>query len=200
MSPRKSAAEARQTRERIIERSVDLASLEGLEGLTIGRLATDLQLSKSGLLGHFGTKEALQLAALQRASVIFNQEVWHPARAEQPGIRRLRATCAAWISYLERGVFPGGCLFVSATFEYDGRTGPVRDLLRRQFGAWRRLLAADVRTAVANGDLAPDTDPEQVVFELNGVMMSLNHALQLHGDTEAVERAHRAVRRLLGPA
>lgn len=200
MSPRKSAVEARQTRERIIERSVDLASLEGLEGLTFGRLATDLQLSKSGLLGHFGTKEALQLAALQQASVVFNREVWHPAQAEPPGIRRLRATCASWISYLERGVFPGGCLFVSATFEYDGRTGPVRELLRRQFGAWRRLLTANVRTAVGNGDLAPDTDPEQVVFELNGVMMSLNHALQLHGDTAAVERAHRSARRLLGPA
>ena len=200
MSPRKSAAEARQTRERIIERSVDLASLEGLEGLTIGRLATDLRLSKSGLLGHFGTKEALQLAALQRASEVFNREVWHPASAERPGVERLRATCASWISYLERGVFPGGCLFVSATFEYDGRTGPVRELLRRQFTAWRRLLAADVRIAAGDGDLPAQTDPEQVVFELNGVMMSLNHALQLHGDTGAVRRAHHAVRGLLGGA
>ncbi|MCF6521823.1 TetR/AcrR family transcriptional regulator [Streptomyces sp. JJ36] len=197
MSPRKSAAEARRTRERIIERSVDLASLEGLEGLTIGRLAADLGLSKAGLLGHFGTKEALQLAALEQAAVIFDREVWRPASGLPPGRERLRGVCAAWISYLERGVFPGGCLFVSATFEYDGRSGPVRDLLQRQFAAWRRRLAAEVRTAAADGALPAGTDAEQLVFELTGILMSLNHALQLHGDAGAVPRAHRAVARLL---
>ncbi|WP_165985742.1 TetR/AcrR family transcriptional regulator [Streptomyces sp. YIM 98790] len=197
MSPRRSAAEARSTRERIIRRSVDVASLEGLEGLTIGRLAEDLGLSKSGLLGHFGSKEALQLATLERASVIFNSEVWNPAADARPGLERLRALCAAWISYLERGVFPGGCLFVSSTFEYDGRGGPVRALLQRQFAVWRRRLAADVRTAVRRGELPAGTDPEQLVFELFGVMMSLNHAIQLHGDSAAVVRAQRAVHRLL---
>ncbi|MTE18910.1 TetR family transcriptional regulator [Streptomyces sp. TRM43335] len=200
MSPRRSAAEARRTRERIVERSVALASLEGLEGLTIGRLAADLGLSKSGLLGHFGTKEALQIAALERAATIFDREVWRPAAGAEPGLARLRAVCATWISYLERGVFPGGCLFVGSTFEYDGRVGPVRDLLRRQFGAWRHRLSADVRTAVRRGELPRDTDPEQVVFELYGILMSLNHALQLDGDTAAAGRARRAVDRLLPPA
>ncbi|MCT2590229.1 TetR/AcrR family transcriptional regulator [Streptomyces sp. N2-109] len=200
MSPRKSAAEAQQTRERILERSVEVASLEGLDGLTIGRLATDLGLSKSGLLGHFGTKEALQLAALERASGMFSREVWHPASGTRPGLPRLRAICTAWISYLERGVFPGGCLFTSATFEYDGRTGPVRDLLRRQFTAWRHRLNSDIRTAVKAGDLPGDTEPDQVVFELNGVLMSLNHALQLYADPVAAERARRSVSRLLGTA
>ncbi|GAA2441544.1 TetR/AcrR family transcriptional regulator [Streptomyces macrosporus] len=199
MSPRRSAAEARRTRERIIERSVALASLEGLEGLTIGRLASDLGISKSGLLGHFGTKEALQIAALERAAVIFDREVWRPAADAAPGLARLRAVCTTWISYLERGVFPGGCLFVASTFEYDGRDGPVRDLLRRQFGAWRRRLVADVRVAAGRGELPPDTDPEQVVFELNGILMSLNHTIQLYGDTGAAARARRAVDRLLPP-
>ena len=199
VSPRRSAAEARRTRERIIERGVALASLEGLEGLTIGRLAADLGISKSGLLGHFGTKEALQLAALERAAVIFDREVWRPAADAEPGLARLRAVCAAWISYLERGVFPGGCLFVASTFEYDGRGGPVRDLLRRQFGAWRRRLSADVRVAAGRGELPPDSDPEQIVFELNGILMSLNHTIQLYGGTGAAVRARRAVDRLLPP-
>ena len=200
MSPRRSAAEARHTRERIVERSVALASVEGLDGLTIGRLAADLGLSKSGVLGHFGTKEALQLAALGRAAVIFNEEVWRPAAGAAPGLERLRAVSEAWISYLERGVFPGGCLFVSATFEYDGRGGPVRELLRRQFRAWERRLMAEVHTASARGELPADTDAAQLVFELYGVMMSLNNALQLHADPAAPGRARRAAGRLLGGA
>ncbi|RKN45794.1 TetR/AcrR family transcriptional regulator [Streptomyces hoynatensis] len=198
MSPRRSAAEARHTRERIVERSVALASVEGLDGLTIGRLAADLGLSKSGLLGHFGTKQALQLAALERAAVIFSEEVWRPAAGAAPGLARLRAVCEAWVSYLERGVFPGGCLFVSATFEYDGRGGPVRELLRRQFRAWERRLTAEVHAAVARGELPVGTAAAQLVFELNGVMMSLNHALQLHADPAAPGRARRAAGRLLG--
>jgi AcrR family transcriptional regulator len=197
MSPRKSVADARRTRQRIIDRSVDVASLEGLEGLTLGRLAGDLELSKSGLLGHFGSKEALQLATLEQASVIFNREVWESAAHAEPGLTRLRAVCAAWISYLEREVFPGGCLFVSSTFEYDGRNGAVRTLLQRQFAAWRRRLNADLRTAVRRGELPAGTDTEQLVFELFGVMMSLNHTVQLHGDSGAVLYARRAVHRLL---
>ncbi|WP_052852244.1 TetR/AcrR family transcriptional regulator [Streptomyces avicenniae] len=197
MSPRRSAAEALRTRDRIIDRSVDLASLEGLEGLTIGRLASDLGLSKSGLLGHFGTKEALQIAALRRAAEIFNAEIWAPAEPAAPGLPRLRAVCAAWISYLEREVFPGGCLFVSATFEYDGRAGAVHALMKRQFHAWDGRLTAEIRAAVRAGDLPADTDPAQLVFELYGVMMSLNHTIQLNGDRSAAVRARRAIDRLL---
>ncbi|MDT0266792.1 TetR/AcrR family transcriptional regulator [Streptomyces sp. DSM 44915] len=197
MSPRNSLAEARRTRERIVQRSVDVASVEGLSGLTLGRLAGDLGMSKSGLLGHFGSKEALQLAALRQGAVIFDREVWRPAAGAAPGLPRLRAVCAAWISYLERGVFPGGCLFVSSTFEFDGRGGPVLALLRRQFRAWAGRLTGELRSAVARGELPPETDPEQLVFELYGVMMSLNHTLQLSADPAAVTRAERAVDRLL---
>ncbi|UED86664.1 TetR/AcrR family transcriptional regulator [Streptomyces profundus] len=198
MSPRHSLAEAGRTRERIIQRSVDVASVEGLSGLTLGRLAADLGISKSGLLGHFGTKEALQLAALERGAVIFDREVWRPASGATPGLPRLRAVCAAWISYLERGVFPGGCLFVSSTFEFDGRDGRVLALLRRQFRAWARRLTGELRTAVARGELPPETDSEQLVFELYGVMMSLNHSIQLGADAAAAVRAGHAVAGLLG--
>ncbi|MDX3095788.1 TetR/AcrR family transcriptional regulator [Streptomyces sp. ME01-24h] len=199
MSPRKSAAEARHTRERIIERSVAVASVEGLEGLTIGRLAADLGISKSGLLGHFGTKEALQIAALRRASEIFTRAVWVPAAGAAAGLARLTAICEAWVTYLdrEREAFPGGCLFTASAVEFDGREGPVRDAVARLYAVWRRRLTRDIRAAVDAGELPATTDPEQLVFELNGIYFSLNHAVQLFGDRTAPDRARRALRRVL---
>ena len=202
MSPRKSAAEARSTRERILEHGIAIASVEGLEGLTIGRLAGDLGMSKAGVLGHFGTKEALQLAALDRASAIFSRLVWDPAATARPGLTRLRAACEAWIDYLERarGVFPGGCLFTTASIEFDGRGGPVRDAVARLYLVWRRRLAGELRLALEAGELAPQSDPEQISFELIGLYLGLNHANQLLGDPRAAERTRRALDRLLGPA
>lgn len=199
MSPRNSFAEARRTRDRIVERSVALASVEGLEGLTIGRLAADLGLSKSGLLGHFGSKEALQLAALERASAIFTASVWEPAADARPGLTRLRAVCERWIGYLERErtAFPGGCLFTTVAVEFDGREGPVRDAIARLFSVWRRRLVVDLRIAVRAGELPRDTDPRQIAFELIGLYMGLNQALQLFGDPHAPARTRRALDRLL---
>ncbi|MBY8887916.1 TetR/AcrR family transcriptional regulator [Streptomyces sp. PTM05] len=201
MSPRHSFAEARRTRERIVQRSVAVASVEGLEGLTIGRLATDLGMSKSGLLGHFGTKEVLQLAALERASDIFSAAVWAPAAAARPGLTRLRAVCEEWITYLEREreAFPGGCLFTTAVVEFDGREdGPVRDAVARLFRTWRRRLIVDLRIAVRAGELPAGTDPRQVAFELIGLYMGLNQAIQLLHDRQAPDRTRRALTRLLG--
>lgn len=201
MSPRKSAAEAHRTRERIVERCVAVASVDGLDGLTIGRLALDLGISKSGLLGHFGTKEALQLAALRRASEVFSRAVWEPASGAEPGLARLRALCEAWTTYLhrERATFPGGCLFTTSAVEFDARLpGPVRDAVVKLHQTWRHRLLADIRHAVAAGELPAESDPEQLVFELTGIFFSLNHTVQLFGDTTAPDRARRAVARLLG--
>ncbi|WP_188194264.1 TetR/AcrR family transcriptional regulator [Nonomuraea sp. SYSU D8015] len=198
MSPRRSVAEALGTRSAILDRSVAIASAEGLEGLTIGRLALELGMSKSGVLGHFGSKEALQLAALNRAEEVFRAEVWAPAQPAAPGLARLRALCEAWISYLERGVFPGGCFFVAAAHEFDGREGPVRDAVEAMFAAWRGRLRKEARRAVEAGELPAGTDAEQLAFELLGLVMALNHALQLHRDPEAVTLARRAVRARLG--
>ncbi|HUR03950.1 MAG TPA: TetR/AcrR family transcriptional regulator [Nonomuraea sp.] len=198
MSPRRSVAEALGTRSAILDRSVGIASVEGLEGLTIGRLATELGMSKSGVLGHFGSKEALQLAVLDRAGEVFRAEVWEPVVRIEPGMPRLRALCEAWISYLERGVFPGGCFFVAAAHEFDGRAGAVRDAVEVRFDTWRARLLKETRRAVAAGDLPGGSDADQLVFELNGVVMSLNHALQLHGDRQAVIWARRSVRARLG--
>jgi AcrR family transcriptional regulator len=198
MSPRRSAAEARQTRADILARAVRLASVEGLEGLTIGRLATALDMSKSGVLGHFGSKEELQLAVVDAAADLFAREVADKARGIEPGLPKLRAMCAAWVSYLERRVFPGGCFFTAAAAEFDDRPGRVRDAIAGMASVWDRDLYRQVRTATQAGDLPPDTDADQLVFEMSGVILALNNALQLYRDTRAPARARRALSRLLG--
>lgn len=175
-----------------------VASAEGLEGLTIGRLATDLDLSKSGVLGHFGSKEALQLAVLDTAAEVFAREVAAPAAGTPEGLPRLLSLCAAWVSYLERGVFPGGCFFAAAAAEFDDRDGPVRDAVAALDASWQHYLHTQASLAVMAGDLPPDTDADQVVFELEGQMLALNQALQLHRDRTAPERTRRAMSRLLG--
>lgn len=198
MSPRRSVAEARRTRAEILACGARLASVEGLEGLTIGRLATELRMSKSGILGHFGSKEELQLAVVTTAAEIFTREVADRARGTTPGQPRLLAMCAAWVSYLERRVFPGGCFFTAAAAEFDDRPGRVRDAIVGLASVWNRDLYRQVRTAVADGDLPADTDADQVVFEISGVLVALNHALQLYRDTTAPARARQALGHLLG--
>ena len=188
--PRRSVAEAQKTRESIVERAVDLASLEGLEGLTIGRLAGDLEMSKAGVIGHFGSKEALQVAALERAVEVFRREVWDQVAGEEPGLPRLHAIAGAWVSYLERGVFPGGCFLTAASCEWDGRSGPVRERTAATMDLWLGALAREARAAGFD-------DPDQVAFELNAIAMGLNQRLQLHGDRLAAERARRAMARVL---
>ena len=131
MSPRRSAAAALDTRRTILDHAVDVASLNGLEGLTVGTLAGDLRMSKAGVVGPFGSKEALQLAALERAAEIFAERVWAPAADAEPGLPRLRRLCETRIAYLSENCFPGGCFLASASPEFDGRPGPVRDADRR---------------------------------------------------------------------
>jgi AcrR family transcriptional regulator len=198
VSPRRSVAEARQTRAEILAKGVRLASAEGLEGLTIGRLAAELHMSKSGVLGHFGSKEELQLAVIDAAAEIFTREVADRASGSEPGLPRLRAMCAAWVSYLERRVFPGGCFFTAAAAEFDDRPGRVRNTIAGLASVWNRDVYRQVRTAVAAGDLPGDTDADQLVFEIEGVILSLNNAMQLHRDTTAPARARRALARLIG--
>ncbi|WP_329790412.1 TetR/AcrR family transcriptional regulator [Lentzea sp. DG1S-22] len=197
MSPRRSVADTLETRQRILDRSLAIASAEGLEGLTIGRLAAELGMSKAGLLGHFGTKEALQLAVVDQAAEVFLREV--PGKVEQmpSGLPRLIDVCEAWVSYLEREVLPGGCFFTAATAEFDGRSGRVRDALAGMNALWRRDLRIHIRRAVNDGDLGPDTDADQLIYEILGVMLALNHFLQLEHDSTAPRRARQALKRLL---
>ena len=197
MSPRRTAAQAAGTRTAIVERAVELGSVEGLEGVTIGRLADDVGMSKSGLIRHFGSKQGLQLAALDAAIEIFTAEVWERAAGASPGLERLWAICIAWISYLERDVLPGGCFLTAAASEFDGRAGPVGEATRAAWARWLRVLESEARTATAAGELPRNTDPAQVAFELNAIAMGLNNALQLHRDPAAPGHARRAVERVL---
>lgn len=192
MSPRRSAAEAASTRTVIVERALSLGSVDGLEGLTIGRLADEIGMSKSGLIRHFGSKQGLQLAALDAAVDLFRREIWDRAAGEPVGLARLRALCEAWISYLERDLLPGGCFLTAAATEFDGRGGPVRDATRKAWARWLRVLEGEARTAIEAGELPRDGDPAQIAFELNGIGMALNNALQLHEDRAGVGRARRA--------
>ena len=200
MSPRSSAAEASRTREAIVAEVVSRASVEGLEGITIGTVADGLGMSKAGVVGPFGSKRELQLAALEGAIEIFRAEVWERAAASSPGLDRLRAIAEHWISYLERDVFPGGCFLTAAAAEFDGRPGRVRDAVSATLRRWGAVLEAEARTAIEHGDLDPGTDPAQVAFELNAIAMAVNQARQLRADPDAGRRGRIAMARALGPA
>jgi AcrR family transcriptional regulator len=182
-----------RTRQSILERAVDLASLEGLEGLTIGRLADDLGMSKSGLFAHFGSKEDLQLAAVAAARDRFLNEVMRPAFQEPRGYPRLLALCRGWIDYVQRKVFPGGCFFAAASFEFDGRPGPIRDAIYTTMDAWVESLETTIAMARDEGHLKPDVDIKQLAFELNSLFFGANFAYELRTDPGALERAWRAI-------
>jgi AcrR family transcriptional regulator len=198
MSPRRSAAQASETHRAILERSVAMASVEGMEGVTIGRLAGALGLSKSGVLRHFATKEELQLATLAAALEIFRAQVWEPVAELPPGRARLLALYDAWLSYLERDVFPGGCFVTAAACEFDDRPGRVRDALTAAQTRWISVLENEVRAARRAGDLPRSTDPAAVAFTLNALALGVNQTRRLLHDDRASQHAWRAVRDLLG--
>ena len=181
-----------RTRQSILDRAVDLASVEGLEGLTIGRLADDLGLSKSGLFAHFGSKEELQLATIEAASHRFIDAIFTPAIREPRGYPRLLAICRSWLSYLRRGVFAGGCFFAAASFEFDSRPGPVCDAIRKQMNDWIGSLEKAIRMAIDEGHLDPDVDAAQLAFELNSLFFGANFSHSLLKDRKALDRAERA--------
>lgn len=182
-----------RTRASILHRAVDLASLEGLEGLTIGRLADDLGMSKSGLFAHFGSKEELQLATIAAAGERFLDEALRPALKAERGYPRLAAICRAWISYMRRDVFPGGCFFAAASFEFDGRPGAVRDMLVKMMDEWIGAIEKAIRMARDAGHIDAGADPKQLAFEINALFFGANFAYQLRGDKKAFSRATRAI-------
>jgi AcrR family transcriptional regulator len=198
VSPRSSDAVARRTRDTIVEQALLVASVDGFEGVTIGGLAGDLGLSKAGVVGPFGSKQELQLAAFKRGIEQFIELVWEPVATLPAGLPRLKGVCEQWIRYHERRTLPGGCLVTTASVEFDARGGALRDAVAKAQRQWLATLAADVEVAVRAGELPADTDPDELAMLINGLAMGLNQALLLFDDGNAPDRARRAVARLIG--
>lgn len=194
---RRTAEDVASSRATAVAAAIDLASIEGLEGITIGRLATELSMSKSGLIGRFGDKEALQRAVLAAAIERFTDAVWIPASGAAPGIARLEAIVDAWIAHLRAGVFPGGCFVTTASVEYDARPGPLRDDVAAVVQRWLAVLEAEARAARDAGDLPSDRDPADVAFELHSLASGGGVAGRLIDDPTALDRVHRAMRRAI---
>ena len=180
-----------RTRRTILDAAAALATQEGLETLSIGRLAGATGMSKSGLFAHFGSKEELQLATVDAATAIFYERVARPALEQPEGAPRLRAFCERYVDYLEGRVFSGGCFFAAATAEFDSRPGPVRDKLRDGQCALRTELVRQAR-------IAGVADPEQLVFEIISIIQGANAVHQLLDDKTVFERARRAIDARLG--
>jgi len=182
-----------RTRRVVLARAVDLASVEGLDGLSIGRLAADLEISKSGLIAHFGSKEGLQLATIRAARAIFVHSVIEPTMQTPPGMGRLRAQLDAWLQYSSDRRFPGGCFFARASHEYAARPGAVRDALAVIDEEWLGLISETITGAQEAGDIRPDVDPTQLAFDLDAYLDSAN-LRSLLGRKDVYERAEQAVR------
>jgi AcrR family transcriptional regulator len=188
------------TRHTILEHAAGLATQIGLEGITIGRLAEDLSLSKSGLFAHFQSKEALQLQVMEFAASRFVDAVVKTALRAPRGEPRVRALFDHWLAWPQRSGLPGGCFFVAASVELDDRPGPVRERLVRMQRDWLDTLAQAVRIAVSEGHFQKDVDPDQLAYEMYGIMLVTHHATRLLQDGTAGARAREAFERLLASA
>jgi AcrR family transcriptional regulator len=183
-----------RTRAAILEEATQLASIVGLEGLSIGGLAGATGMSKSGLYAHFGSKRELQLATIEAARERFVAEVLRPGLAAPRGVRRLLAVCEAFVSHVERRVFPGGCFFSSAAADAGKRPGPVRDAIAAQQRDWLAVLERLAREAAELGELRPGADPAQLAFELQALLAAASTSFILHGDDRAFARSRAAIR------
>jgi AcrR family transcriptional regulator len=189
-TPQRTDRRRRGTRAAILARAVELARAEGLEGLTIGRLAAEMEMSKSGLFRHFGSKEELQLATIDVAAREYVERIVQPALDLPEGRQRLETLCERYLSYLERQAGAGGCFWAGCAAEFDDRPGPVRDRIQEMVAAWVSLLRREA-------ELAGVDDPDQLAFELHSLVMGANLRSQLLADRDAFARARTAVERLL---
>ena len=186
--PRRQARGLR-TRQAILARAVDIASVQGLDGLTVGSLAEMLRMSKSGLFAHFGSKEDLQLATVEAARQVFIEQVTRPAIAARKGMPRLWSLLDHWLALVEKQVFEGGCFFSAASFEFDGRYGVVRDRIAAIMHEWIAVLTRAIYEAQKAGHLDPKMDPTRLAFEIHAVAMGAHWAFQLLDDRQAYPRA-----------
>ncbi len=182
-----------RTRRAILDEAARLATVEGIEGLSLARLADRVGMSKSGLFAHFGSKEELQLATVERATAIFVEDVVGPAAEAPNGLERLEALLERFLYYVELAVFPGGCFFASAVAELDTRSGPVRERALGVVADWLDALEGAVRDAQAEGLVDPGVEPAQLAFELNAYALLGNGQFVAWGSKEPLDRARRAI-------
>lgn len=185
-----------QTRAAILDVALELASRNGLEGLTIGLLADRMNMSKSGVFAHFGSREDLQMEVLKLYHHRFEQEVFYPSVQEPRGLPRLESMFARWLKRVSVEI-ASGCIYISGAVEYDDRPGPIRDALVAMVRAWQGALLRAVQQSVDAGALQPDTDPQQLVYEMYGLILALHHDARFLRSPGAVERAHRGFARLI---
>ncbi|HAV38430.1 MULTISPECIES: TetR/AcrR family transcriptional regulator [Massilia] len=185
-----------QTRAAILDVALELASRNGLEGLTIGLLADRMNMSKSGVFAHFGSREDLQMEVLKLYHHRFEQEVFYPSVKEPRGLPRLESMFARWLKRVSVEI-ASGCIYISGAVEYDDRPGPIRDALVAMVRAWQGALLRAVQQSVDAGALQPDTDPQQLVYEMYGLILALHHDARFLRSPGAVERAHRGFARLI---
>ena len=190
---RRTRSDGERSRAAILSPAGKLATVDGLEGLTIGRLADHIGMSKSGLYAHFGSKEELQLATVGYAEEVFDYEVLLPAQQDESGLPRLDAYVEHWISHVQRAVFPGGCFFVSGITEFAPRTGPVRDRIAMYVVGWTGRLRTEVVAAQEQGDLDPQADPDQIVYEIQSALVLANILWVLSQEPGVFERTRTAI-------
>ena len=194
--PPKPLQKGLQTRAVILDAALDLASQKGLEGLSIGALADMTRMSKSGVFAHFGSREELQISAIREYHARFEQEVFYPAIREPRGLPRLQALFERWLRRVSEEV-ARGCLYISGAVEFDDRPGPVRDALVGMVRAWQSALEKAIGLSIAEGHLRTDTDPQQMLFEIHGLILSVHHDARFLESASAPARARTGLQRIL---
>ena len=194
----KSQIKGQQTRAAILDAALGLASQMGLEGLSIGALAELMQMSKSGVFAHFGSREELQISVIREYHARFEEEVFFPAIREPRGLPRVRALFDRWLRRVAVEL-DSGCIYISGAVEFDDRPGPVRDALAEMVLAWHAAMHRAILQAIEQDHLHPDTDADQVLFELHGLILALHHDARFLRTPSAVQRTRAGLERVLAP-
>jgi AcrR family transcriptional regulator len=197
-TPRQPRADGQRTRGAILRAAASLATVDGLEGLSIGNLAAATGISKSGLYAHFGSKQQLQLATVEEAEGIFDAEVVQPALAARPGLAQLAAVCEAYLDYLQRRVFPGGCFFAATALEMGTHPGPVKERIAAVQAGFTARLRDFAATALEQQELPAREDPDRLAFELHAILLAADTKFVLHDDPAVLDLARQVVRQRLG--
>jgi AcrR family transcriptional regulator len=199
-APRKRRSDGEASRKAILQEAARLATVEGINGLSIGRLAEAVGMSKSGLFAHFGSKEELQLATIETAHALFHELVIEPALVSTTALGRLRQLMELFLRHVENKVYPGGCFYVSVGAELGAQTGPVRDEAVALSAEWMRLVVDTIQEAQAEGSIAAAEDAEQLAFDLTGYLLLGNTQFVATQDKSAIDRARHAVEHRLAEA